>query len=108
MGLARPAGVGPNAARQMGYRAETVPAYTVNQACGSSLPACRLLMPLIAFATLGLAVLGPFLIRLLYGDSFSASLTPFLYLLPGMAALSLVDVHLARDALRAFFQRAPD
>src|SRR5919199_3974774 len=41
-GCARQAGVGPNVARQIGYRAglpETVPAYTVNQACGSGLKA---------------------------------------------------------------------
>jgi len=42
MGHARPAGVGPNPARQIAYRAgvpESVPAYTVNKACGSSLRA---------------------------------------------------------------------
>ncbi|HEX8072937.1 MAG TPA: acetyl-CoA C-acetyltransferase [Pyrinomonadaceae bacterium] len=41
-GCARQAGGGPNVARQIGYRAglpETVPAYTVNQACGSGLQA---------------------------------------------------------------------
>jgi acetyl-CoA C-acetyltransferase len=41
-GCARQAGAGPNVARQIGYRAglpETVPAYTVNQACGSGLQA---------------------------------------------------------------------
>jgi acetyl-CoA C-acetyltransferase len=39
-GCARQAGGGPNVARQITYRAgvpETVPAYTVNQACGSGL-----------------------------------------------------------------------
>ncbi|MFN2598463.1 MAG: acetyl-CoA C-acyltransferase, partial [Pyrinomonadaceae bacterium] len=39
-GCARQAGAGPNVARQIGYRAgapETVPAFTVNQACGSGL-----------------------------------------------------------------------
>ncbi|HZS43599.1 MAG TPA: thiolase family protein [Blastocatellia bacterium] len=39
-GNGRQAGGGPNVARQIGYRAgipETVPAYTVNQACGSGL-----------------------------------------------------------------------
>jgi acetyl-CoA C-acetyltransferase len=39
-GNARQAGGGPNVARQIGYRAgmpEAVPAYTVNQACGSGL-----------------------------------------------------------------------
>ncbi len=39
-GNGRQAGVGPNPARQVGYRAgcpETVPAFTVNKACGSSL-----------------------------------------------------------------------
>ena len=39
-GCARQAGGGPNVARQIGYRAgapESVPAYTVNQACGSGL-----------------------------------------------------------------------
>jgi acetyl-CoA C-acetyltransferase len=39
-GSARQAGGGPNVARQITYRAgvpETVPAYTVNQACGSGL-----------------------------------------------------------------------
>jgi acetyl-CoA C-acetyltransferase len=41
-GSARQAGNGPNVARQITYRAgvpETVPAYTVNQACGSGLKA---------------------------------------------------------------------
>jgi acetyl-CoA C-acetyltransferase len=41
-GSARQAGGGPNVARQIGYRAglpETVPAFTVNQACGSGLKA---------------------------------------------------------------------
>jgi acetyl-CoA C-acetyltransferase len=41
-GSARQAGGGPNVARQITYRAgvpETVPAYTVNQACGSGLKA---------------------------------------------------------------------
>src|SRR2546421_150662 len=41
-GSARQAGGGPNVARQIIYRAgvpETVPAYTVNQACGSGLKA---------------------------------------------------------------------
>ncbi len=42
MGHARPAGVGPNPARQMAHRAgipESSPAYTINMACGSSLRA---------------------------------------------------------------------
>ncbi len=41
-GCARQAGGGPNVARQITYRAgvpDTVPAFTVNQACGSSLQA---------------------------------------------------------------------
>lgn len=41
-GCARQAGGGPNVARQISYRAglpETVPAYTINQACGSGLQA---------------------------------------------------------------------
>lgn len=41
-GNARQAGVGPNPARQIAFRAglgETVPAYTVNQACGSGMRA---------------------------------------------------------------------
>jgi acetyl-CoA C-acetyltransferase len=41
-GCARQAGGGPNVARQISYRAgvpETVPAFTVNQACGSGLQA---------------------------------------------------------------------
>ena len=41
-GSARQAGGGPNVGRQIGFRArvpETVPAYTVNQACGSGLKA---------------------------------------------------------------------
>jgi acetyl-CoA C-acetyltransferase len=41
-GCARQAGAGPNVARQISFRAglpETVPAYTVNQACGSGLQA---------------------------------------------------------------------
>jgi len=40
MGNARPAGVGPNPARQIAKRAgipDEVPAYTINKACGSSL-----------------------------------------------------------------------
>src|SRR5262245_51672586 len=42
VGHARPAGVGPNPARQIAYRAGipvTSPAYTVNMACGSGLRA---------------------------------------------------------------------
>jgi acetyl-CoA C-acetyltransferase len=42
MGHARPAGTGPNPARQIAHRAgvpDTSPAYTVNMACGSSLRA---------------------------------------------------------------------
>src|ERR1044071_1981089 len=42
IGNARQAGGGPNVARQISYRAripETVPAYTVNKACGSGLKA---------------------------------------------------------------------
>jgi acetyl-CoA C-acetyltransferase len=42
LGCARQAGAGPNVARQIGYRSglpETVPAFTVNQACGSGLKA---------------------------------------------------------------------
>ena len=41
-GHARPAGCGPNPARQVGYRSgipESVPAFTVNKACGSGLKA---------------------------------------------------------------------
>lgn len=41
-GCARQAGAGPNVARQIGYRAglpETIPAATINQACGSGLKA---------------------------------------------------------------------
>src|SRR6185312_1631965 len=41
-GCARQAGGGPNVARQITFRAgapETVPAFTVNQACGSGLQA---------------------------------------------------------------------
>ena len=44
-GCARQAGGGPNVARQVTYRAgvpETVPAFTVNQACGSGLQAIML------------------------------------------------------------------
>src|SRR5882762_8375571 len=44
-GCARQAGGGPNIARQITYRAgvpETVPAFTVNQACGSGLQAIML------------------------------------------------------------------
>jgi len=51
IGCARQAGIGPNVARQIAYRAglgERVPAYTVNRACGSGLQAildaaCRIL-----------------------------------------------------------------
>ena len=42
IGTARQAGGGPNVARQISYRAripESVPAYTVNKACGSGLKA---------------------------------------------------------------------
>lgn len=42
MGNARPAGVGPNVARQIGHRAGLpveIPAYSINKACGSSLRA---------------------------------------------------------------------
>jgi len=42
IGLARPAGVGPNPARQIAHRAgipDTSTAYTINMACGSSLRA---------------------------------------------------------------------
>jgi acetyl-CoA C-acetyltransferase len=42
LGCARQAGGGPNVARQISYRAgmpETVPAYTINKACGSGLKA---------------------------------------------------------------------
>ncbi|MEN3335391.1 MAG: acetyl-CoA C-acetyltransferase [Blastocatellia bacterium] len=42
LGCARQAGGGPNVARQISYRAgmpETIPAYTVNKACGSGLKA---------------------------------------------------------------------
>ncbi len=42
IGLARPAGVGPNPARQIAHRAgvpDASPAYTINMACGSSLRA---------------------------------------------------------------------
>src|SRR5437879_7670347 len=42
MGHARPAGVGPNPARQIAHRAgvpDSSPAYTVNMACGSGLRA---------------------------------------------------------------------
>jgi acetyl-CoA C-acetyltransferase len=45
IGNARQAGGGPNVARQISYRAgvpETVPAYTVNKACGSGLKAILL------------------------------------------------------------------
>ncbi|HEU4402688.1 MAG TPA: acetyl-CoA C-acetyltransferase [Candidatus Polarisedimenticolia bacterium] len=44
MGNARPAGVGPNPARQIAHRAgipDTSPAYTVNMACGSGLRAIQ-------------------------------------------------------------------
>ena len=51
MGNARQAGGGPNVARQISYRAripETVPAYTVNKACGSGLKAIILAAQQIA------------------------------------------------------------
>ncbi len=50
-GCARQAGAGPNVARQIGHRAgapETVPAFTVNQACGSGLKAIILAAQQIA------------------------------------------------------------
>ncbi|MFA5908344.1 MAG: beta-ketoacyl synthase N-terminal-like domain-containing protein [Vicinamibacterales bacterium] len=42
MGHGRPAGVGPNAARQVGHRAgvpHTAPAYTINKACAGGMQA---------------------------------------------------------------------
>ncbi len=42
MGHGRPAGVGPNPARQVGYRAgvpNAAPAYTINKACASGMQA---------------------------------------------------------------------
>ncbi|MGE0864226.1 MAG: beta-ketoacyl synthase N-terminal-like domain-containing protein, partial [Vicinamibacterales bacterium] len=42
MGHGRPAGVGPNPARQVGHRAgvpNTVPAYTINKACAGGMQA---------------------------------------------------------------------
>jgi acetyl-CoA C-acetyltransferase len=70
-GSARQAGGGPNVARQITYRAgapETVPAYTVNQACGSGLKAIILAAQEIM---LGRAQ------RVLAGGSESMSRVPF-------------------------------
>ena len=59
-GCARQAGGGPNVARQITYRAgvpETVPAFTVNQACGSGLQAIILAAQQIISGELGQAEL---------------------------------------------------
>ena len=60
-GAARQAGTGPNLARQIGYRAglpETVPAFTVNQACGSGLKAIILAAQEIALGRAGAILAG--------------------------------------------------
>ncbi|MGH9941141.1 MAG: thiolase family protein [Pyrinomonadaceae bacterium] len=60
-GAARQAGTGPNVARQIGYRAglpETVPAFTVNQACGSGLQAIILAAQQIMLGRAGTVLAG--------------------------------------------------
>ncbi len=60
-GCARQAGGGPNVARQISYRAglpETVPAYTVNQACGSGLKAIILAAQEIMLGRAGAVLAG--------------------------------------------------
>ncbi len=60
-GCARQAGVGPNVARQIAYRAgapETVPAFTVNQACGSGLKAIILAAQEITLGRAGVVLAG--------------------------------------------------
>lgn len=72
LGNARQAGVRPNLARQVGYRAGipvTTPAYTINKACGSSLKA---VMNAYAAIALGDAEV------LLVGGAESMSNTPYL------------------------------
>src|SRR6476619_2846484 len=61
MGHARGAGNGPNPARQVSYRSEIpqeVPAYTVNQACGSGLKAIILGCQEILLGNAGIVVAG--------------------------------------------------
>jgi acetyl-CoA C-acetyltransferase len=60
-GCARQAGGGPNVARQITYRAgvpETVPAFTVNQACGSGLKAIILAAQEILLGRAGVVLAG--------------------------------------------------
>jgi acetyl-CoA C-acetyltransferase len=60
-GCARQAGGGPNVARQITYRAgvpETVPAYTVNQACGSGLRAIIMAAETIMLGRAGAVLAG--------------------------------------------------
>lgn len=60
-GCARQAGVGPNVARQIAYRAgipETRPAYTVNMACGSGLKAILLAVQEIALGRAHVIIAG--------------------------------------------------
>lgn len=60
-GCARQAGVGPNVARQIAYRAgipETRPAYTVNMACGSGLKAVLLAVQEIALGRAHVIIAG--------------------------------------------------
>src|SRR6195256_3632999 len=60
-GCARQAGGGPNVARQITYRAgvpETVPAFTVNQACGSGLRAIILAAEQIMLGRAGIILAG--------------------------------------------------
>jgi acetyl-CoA C-acetyltransferase len=73
-GNARQAGVRPNVARQISYRAglgESVPAYTINKACGSSLKA---ILNAYGAVTLGDAEV------VLAGGTESMSNTPYLLL----------------------------
>jgi O-antigen/teichoic acid export membrane protein len=46
----------------------------------------------VALSVLGLLVVGPWLIPLLYGAPYAASVAPFLWLLPGVAAITVSRV----------------
>ncbi len=71
-----------------------------NESSWITAPLCRLLSPLVLFATITLALFGGPLIRLLYGHEFQASLSPLHLLLPGVALLSIVKILSADFAAR--------
>lgn len=61
IGIARQAGVGPNPARQIAYAAgcpETVPAFSINQACGSGLKSIISAYQAIALGDAGVVLAG--------------------------------------------------